>query len=107
MRADVSARGFTLIEVLIAMGATLLIVSVAFATFTNLLSGIETLRSSGGQATELNRTWMLLGRDLRQFVNRPVRDEFGTLESAMIGGELADNSLSFTRVGWHNPASQV
>ncbi|MCX2981047.1 type II secretion system protein GspJ [Halieaceae bacterium IMCC14734] len=105
MRAD-SSPGFTLIEVLIAMGATLLIVSVAFATFTNLLSGIETLRSSGGQATELNRTWMLLGRDLRQFVNRPVRDEFGTLESAMIGGELADNSLSFTRIGWHNPNAQ-
>lgn len=105
MRAD-AVRGFTLIEVLIAMAATVLIVSVSFATFTNLISGMETLRSSGAQATEINRTWMLLGRDLRQFINRPVRDEFGALESALMGGELADNSLSFTRVGWHNPNQQ-
>jgi len=96
-------QGFTLIEVLIAMAATVMIVTLAFMTFSNLISGLESLRRAGNQSHEINRTWMFLSRDLRQFVNRPVRDESGTVEAAFIGGELADNSIMFTRVGWHNP----
>jgi general secretion pathway protein J len=46
---------------------------------------------------------MMISRDLRQFVNRPVRDEFGELEPALSGGELARFALSLTRSGWHNP----
>jgi general secretion pathway protein J len=95
--------GFTLIEVLIAMAATVMIVTLAFMTFTNLLNGFEGLRAASKQSHEINRAWTLLSRDLRQFVNRPVRDELGTQESAFFGGELADNSISFTRLGWHNP----
>ena len=96
-------RGFTLIEVLIAMAATVMIVTLAFMTFSNLINGLEGLRRASDQAVEINRTWMFLSRDLRQFVNRPVRDELGTLESAMFGGELAADSINFTRTGWHNP----
>lgn len=98
-----SQCGFTLIEVLIAMAATVMIVTLAFMTFSNLINGLEVLRRSSDQAVEINRTWMFLSRDLRQFVNRPVRDELGTLESAMFGGELAADSINFTRTGWHNP----
>ena len=97
------AAGFTLIEVLIAMAATVMIVTLAFTTFTNLLNGFEGLRSASDQSHEVNRTLMFLSRDLRQFVQRPVRDELGELEPAFFGGEAADNSISFTRIGWHNP----
>ncbi|MCZ6828354.1 MAG: type II secretion system minor pseudopilin GspJ, partial [Gammaproteobacteria bacterium] len=95
--------GFTLIEVLIAMAATVMIVTLAFMTFTNLINGFEVLRRASNQSHEINRTWMFLSRDLRQFVNRPVRDELGAQVPAFFGGELADNSISFTRTGWHNP----
>ena len=96
-------RGFTLIEVLISMAATVMIVTLAFMTFSNLINGLEGLRRAGDRSNEINRTWMFLSRDLRQFVSRPIRDELGTLESAFFGGELAGNSISFTRIGWHNP----
>ena len=99
--------GFTLIEVLIAMAATVMIVTLAFMTFTNLINGFEGLRKASGRAHELNRTLMFLARDLRQFVERPVRDEVGELEPAFFGGEAADNSISFTRIGWHNPNHNV
>ena len=46
---------------------------------------------------------MIISRDLRQFVRRPVRDEFGEAEPALTGGLLARFALSFTRTGWHNP----
>jgi general secretion pathway protein J len=32
-----------------------------------------------------------------------VRDEFGEIEPALLGGPLARFALSFTRAGWHNP----
>jgi general secretion pathway protein J len=96
-------RGFTLIEVLIAMAATVMIVTLAFMTFSNLINGLEGLRRASDQAVEINRTWTFLSRDLRQFVNRPVRDELGTMEPALFGGELAADSINFTRTGWHNP----
>ena len=46
---------------------------------------------------------MIISRDLRHFVERPVRDEFGEIEPALLGGPLARFALSFTRAGWHNP----
>ena len=96
-------RGFTLVEVLIAMVITVLILTAAFLTFSNLVSGIEVLRRSTAEIHSLNRLWMFLSRDLRQFVDRPVRNEFDELEPALWGGESAADSLNFTRTGWHNP----
>ncbi len=100
-------RGFTLIEVLIAMAATMLILSAAYGTFSTLLNGLEVLRRATDATHELNRAWMFVGRDLRQFINRPIRDEFGDVESALWGGELAADSLILTRTGWHNGRDQL
>ncbi len=94
--------GFTLIEVLIAMAVTVLVLAGAFMTFSNLAGGLESLRAAGGRAREIERAWMLLSRDLRQFAHRPVRNELGDSEAALWGGELADDSLNLTRTGWHN-----
>jgi general secretion pathway protein J len=96
------SAGFTLIEVLIAMGVTVLIAGVSFLALSTVINGVEVLREASARTHELNRLWQLLSRDLREFTPRPVRDEFGQLEAAMLGGELADNSLVFTRLGWHN-----
>ena len=95
--------GFTLIEVLIAMAITMMILTGAFLTFSNLLSGLEVLRRSVAEVHSLNRLWMFMSRDIGQFVNRPIRNEFDELEPALWGGDLAGYSLNLTRTGWHNP----
>ena len=56
---------------------------------------------------QLNRAWMMISRDLEQFVARPVRDEFGELEPALQGGIAARFPLSLTRGGWHNPVGHA
>jgi general secretion pathway protein J len=38
---------------------------------------------------------------------RPIRDEFGEVEPAMMGGPAARFALSFTRSGWHNPSAHL
>ena len=101
-RGNAPARGFTLVEVLIAMAITTLISVLAYTGLSSALSGAESLRSASGRAHDINQTLAMLSRDLRQVVNRPVVDEFGQVVPALMGGEMAREPLALTRAGWHN-----
>ncbi len=94
--------GFTLIEVLIALSITAFVSAIAYTSLSSVLTGVDGLRETTDRTHEINRAFMILSRDLRQFVDRPVRDEFGQREPAFSGGDLARFTLSFTRTGWHN-----
>lgn len=94
--------GFTLIEVLIAMAITALIAAASYTGISNVLTGSEQLRSNGERTRDIGRALRLIERDLRQVVDRPVRDEFGAWQPALSGGPLALYSLSVTRAGWFN-----
>ena len=96
-------RGFTLIEVLIALAITAFVSAIAYSSLSAALLGVERTRETADRTYEVNRAWMIISRDLHQFVARPVRDEFGQEEPAMTGGPAARYALSFTRSGWHNP----
>lgn len=97
------SAGFTLIEVLISLAITAFVAVIAYTSLSAVLSGVESLRFNTDRIYEVNRALMIMSRDLRQFANRPVRDEYGELEPALAGGTLARFTLSFTRTGWHNP----
>lgn len=103
MRAPRHQPGFTLIEVLIALAITVFVSAVAYSSLSAALRAVESTREVADRTYEINRAWMLISRDLRQFVARPVRDEFGQVEPALTGGPAARFALSFTRGGWHNP----
>jgi len=96
-------RGFTLVEVLIALGITAFVSAIAYTSLSTVISGVESTRETTRRVVEVNRAWTIISRDLREFVVRPVRDEFGEEEAAMVGGPAARFALSFTRTGWHNP----
>ncbi len=103
--ANRKPAGFTLVEVLIALAITAFVSVMAYTSLSTVMTGVERLRENTDRIYEINRAFMILSRDLRQFTARPVRDEFGELEAAFTGGELARFALSFTRTGWHNPNS--
>lgn len=98
-----AVRGFTLVEVLIALAITAFVSVVAYTSISAALAGVESLRENAGRTYDINRAWMIVSRDLAQIAQRPVRDEFGQVEPVLTGGELARFPLSFTRTGWHNP----
>lgn len=104
MPASSRSRGFTLVEVLIALGITAFVSVIAYTSLSTVITGVESTRETIRRVVEVNRAWSIISRDLRQFVPRPVRDEFGEEEPAMVGGPAARFALSFTRTGWHNPA---
>ena len=94
--------GFTLVEVLIAMAITAFVSVLSYQTLSTALAGIESARTESERLYEINRAFTVLSRDVRQMTNRPVRDEFGQMVSAVSGGELARDPLRLTRSGWHN-----
>ena len=99
--------GFTLVEVLIALSITAFVSTIAYTSLSTVLTGVESLRENTDRTYEVNRAWMIISRDLRQFVPRPIRDEFGDHEPALTGGSAARFALSFTRAGWHNPNAHL
>ena len=94
--------GFTLVEVLIAMAITAFVSVLSYQTLSTALAGIESARTESERLYEITRAFTVLSRDVRQMTNRPVRDEFGQMASAVSGGELARDPLRLTRSGWHN-----
>lgn len=98
----VRERGFTLVEVLIALAITAFVAAASYAGISSVLNGAEQLRVVGDRTRDINRALAFLDRDVRQFVNRSVRDEFGAVQPALSGGPLAFYPLSLTRDGWHN-----
>ncbi|MEM0954131.1 MAG: type II secretion system minor pseudopilin GspJ [Pseudomonadota bacterium] len=103
----IRSAGFTLVEVLIAMAITAVVATLSFVSLDTTLSSVESLQQEGERIADLNRAWSLLQRDLNHFVDRPVRNEFGGRNQAMQGGELAEQTLAFTRIGWHNTTARV
>lgn len=96
------ARGFTLVEVLVAMAITALVAVVSYSALSAALVSAERLRVSAQRAQEIGQVMAMLSRDIRQTANRTVIDEFGQRTPAVMGGELARDMLTVTRAGWHN-----
>lgn len=97
-----SPGGFTLVEVLIALAITALVSTLAFSSLSAVVNAVDSMRDSAQRTVEINRAWSIISRDLNHFVDRPIRDEFGTEEAALTGGPAARFALSLTRTGWHN-----
>ena len=102
MGSNRQPHGFTLIEVLIAMAITAFVSLVAYTSLSAVISGVDGARAQAERMHEVNRAFSVLSRDIRQFADRPVINEFGQPSSALEGGVLAQRMLTFTRAGWHN-----
>ena len=95
-------RGFTLMEVLIAVSIT----AVIGLGVWQVMSGVVTSRDRVDEVAEefegLQKTFLLLERDLRQVVSRPIRNIYGDYEPAL-SSQGEEFELMLTRQGWRNP----
>ncbi len=92
-----------MIEILVAFFVFGIIGVVSGQLLNQTLSSQKTLKEKGEHLQHLHRGMQILQRDILQYVDRPIRDEYGnTMEPLLIG---LDGSIEFTRTGWRNPLS--
>lgn len=101
-----AARGFTLLELLIAIAIFALLGLGTYRMLDSVLQTDKVTRAHELQLRELVRGMAAFERDLLQVLPRAVRDPFGDPRAALLG-EAADSPvLELTRNGWRNPLGQ-
>ncbi len=95
-------NGFTLMEVLIAVTITAVIGLGVWQVLGNVVSSRDRVNEVADQFDSIQRTMLLLERDITQIVNRPGRDIYGDFKPALTSRE-DDFALMLTRQGWRNP----
>lgn len=97
-------RGFTLVEVLVAMAVFAVLSVLTYATLSQTLVNRDLLSSSMDRLAAIQRTFRIIERDFLQLAPRPVRDELGDgylpALSTAFGSGFA---VELTRGGWTNP----
>jgi general secretion pathway protein J len=102
-------RGFTLIEILIALFIMSILGVSSTAFMSSMVSGKESIEKQAHRLTSLQRSSLLIRQDMQQITNRSVRNIYGDkgVEPAVVGNGL-DYIIEFTRKGWpNNPSSTV
>ena len=98
-------RGFTLIEVLVALAIFGVMSALAYAALDQTLNNAGMLSERMDRLQAVQRTMRHLGNDLTMAVPRPVRDELGTGYLPSVDISIANEYLlAVTHGGWPNPA---
>jgi len=99
-------RGFTLIEILIAMAIFSLIGLASTGLLTTVIDSNAISEERFAKLQRLQRAMITIERDLQQAVPRSSRVNGERQNAVMAGGETADSDgdgIGFVRGGWHNP----
>lgn len=93
-------RGFTLMEILVALGIFAIIGVIASQLLRQTIEVSDVLTNRGDRLVELQRALNVVSRDLEQVINRSVRDEFGDPVEALLID--THGGFQFSRLGWSN-----
>lgn len=94
--------GFTLLEVLIAIGITALIGLGAWQVLNSAITSSDRTQVHLEELNRIQKAMLIVKRDLSQLIGRSIRDEYGDFQSALVG-KSDTYELQFSRVGWRNP----
>ena len=102
------SKGFTLLEVLIAIAIFSLISLSSFTIFDSVLKGDATAKKSSERQNELQRAFLIIERDITQIARRSIRLDgeapFGKfIQSSDDNFASEEQAIAFVRHGWTNP----
>jgi len=96
-------RGFTLLELLVAIALFAVVAGLAYGGLDALSRGSVQLGDAAERLAQVQRSMDILARDLRQATVRSVRDEQGRRLPALAGDA---HRLELTRGGYGNTLDQ-
>ena len=109
MKRVKTQHGFTLIEIMIAIGIFSLIGLASTQVLFSVLRSDELSQKSVAEITRMQRTFQIMQRDIMQITARKTRINGGEPQDTfLLAGEgmieSDDDGIAFTRLGWRNPA---
>jgi general secretion pathway protein J len=103
VRADDRQRGFSLIELLVALAVFATMAALAYGGLDSIARTRAQLGRQQDAFRDLMRGVGLIERDLRQAIARPVRGNYGEPLPALTGNSA---HIEFTRTGFANPQAE-
>lgn len=97
-------RGFTLMEMLVALTVFAIIGMISAQLMGRTLGNHEIVGERSDRLGEVQRAMLMLKRDIMQITGRPVRDLLGDSRGPLLIG--SDGLMEFSRLGWRNPLRQ-
>ena len=98
-------KGFTLIEVLVALAIFGVMSMLAYSALGSTLSNADYLADRMDRLQSIQRAVRYLSTDLFQLVPRPVRNELGDGYDPALQATLSSEfAIELTHGGWGNPA---
>ena len=99
-------RGFTLLELLVAMSVFSILASIAYGGLAVVLNNNDHHERVSQRLSTLQTTYVFLQRDIEQAVYRSIRDETIQKLPALYSVPNENLLLELTRTGWQNPLEQ-
>lgn len=97
-------RGFTLIEVMVAVLIAAILSVMAFTAMRQGLDHRETIKTRAARLAAVQATMRTIVQDFSQIQPRPVREPIGQGYQPAVTGDTARlPEVVFTRGGWSNP----
>ena len=100
-------KGFTLLELLIAMVIFSFMSIMAYGALANVFKSNEVITEQEVNLKKLQRSMMFIERDFRQLVMRPRRSGYDQSSPAVDAGLDSEGVIEFTRAGNSNPTGLV
>jgi general secretion pathway protein J len=100
-----SSRGFTLIEVMVAVAIFVVVGALAMGGYNELIKQSDIVERSAKRTRAVQAAMQRLAQDFSELEPRPIRQPLGSsVDPALLADSRTQELAELTRAGWSNPA---